>query len=157
MVPGPRRAGGGKNMSAISAIFVAMILGSGPAADPGAGDRELRELTRALGGEDPPARIQAAISLGTLGPRALPALPHLLEALLTDDEEVRLHVAGALGKLGPGAVPTLITVLGEIGDEWLAGVVSPLVEIAEGSPEAVRLLTDSLSGADDPHHRGVVR
>src|SRR6185436_10600322 len=141
MVPGPRRAGGGKNMSAISAIFVAMILGSGPAADPGAGDRELRELTRALGGEDPPARIQAAISLGTLGPRALPALPHLLEALLTDDEEVRLHVAGADDPHHRGVV----RVLARLGRKAKAAVPALIRGLGDRDPETVQEAVDALA------------
>src|SRR6266545_4922443 len=114
MVTRPDRRGGGKNLRALSALLVVILPGSVPAADAKE-DRALRELTRALEDQDPRARIQAAISLGALGPEALPALPNLLEALLTEDEEVRLHVAGALGKLGPRAVPTLIPVLGEIG------------------------------------------
>src|SRR5688572_13976453 len=117
MVTSPGVGGGGKNMEAISVLFLAASLGAVQNAEKEA--RGLRELTRKLEDRDPRTQIDAAQSLRALGPNALPALPHLLVALENGDEVVRTHLAEAIGELGTAAVPALIPVLGEVGEEGL--------------------------------------
>jgi HEAT repeat protein len=45
-------------------------------------------------------RRKACAMLGSLGPVAKPAVPHLIETLDDQDEMIRMHAVGALGEIG---------------------------------------------------------
>ena len=71
---------------------------------------EMKQLLRALHGDDAGSALAAAKSLAALGPAGLDALPGLALALHHSDPQRRIAAATALGQLGMPAldfVPSL--------------------------------------------------
>lgn len=74
----------------------------------------LNELTDALEDSDPRVRHLSAQALGTIGPRAISAVPSLTRMLLSSNEGDRNTAAIGLRGIGPAArnaLPTLRTLL----------------------------------------------
>src|SRR5262245_2842016 len=61
---------------------------------------EMRQLVKQLSADKPKDRMQAAMRLGSIGPRARSAVPSLFRLLSDPNESVRLEVAEALGRIG---------------------------------------------------------
>jgi hypothetical protein len=69
--------------------------------------RTLPELIAVLSSQDGIARASAAEALTSMGARAEPAVPVLIENLRHDNSDVRFAVARALGAIGPAADPAV--------------------------------------------------
>jgi HEAT repeat protein len=65
---------------------------------------------------DPEQRANAAAALGSAGPNAAPAVPHLIEALKDSDALVRRLSAYALGQMGPAAREAIPALQGALDD-----------------------------------------
>src|SRR4051794_11300214 len=73
--------------------------------------RSVNVLIEQLKDMDPAVRAKTAIALGDRGPRAVVAIPALIEALRDREELVSERASGALARIGPVAVPALIEAL----------------------------------------------
>jgi alpha-tubulin suppressor-like RCC1 family protein len=75
-------------------------------------------LVRAL--QDPEnsrGHVMCVIALGSMGPRAAPAVPVLIQALESKQEQVRQKAAKALGGIGPDAKPAMAALKKALNDE----------------------------------------
>jgi len=75
-------------------------------------------LVRAL--QDPEnsrGHVMCVIALGSMGPRAAPAVPALIQALESKQEQVRQKAAKALGGIGPDAKPAMAALKKALNDE----------------------------------------
>ncbi len=65
-------------------------------------DNEVQSYREALKSAEVNVRREATRSLGEIGPRAVAAVPELIEAL--NDEDIDLIAVWALGRIGPAAI-----------------------------------------------------
>jgi len=99
--------------------------GTGPIAQKAQGNNKgktnasapengIPEIVKSLQDDNPATRSQAASNLGSLGPKAQPAVLALIYALKDEDANVRQNAAAALGNIGKAAkaaVPVLLTAM----------------------------------------------
>ncbi|MBI3462390.1 MAG: HEAT repeat domain-containing protein [Planctomycetes bacterium] len=112
----------------------------------------LPPVIKLLSHEDQGRRSFAAAALGSIGPKAKPAVPALIRALEDEYYGVRLDAAETLGKIGPeakAAVPGLITLLKHeyVGVRYRAIVA--LGKIGPDAKAAVPALIDRFK-TDEP-------
>lgn len=114
-------------------------------------------LARALAATDLYDRDQAGVAreaaraLGTLGPRAAPAVPHLARLLAHPDERLRNDTIDALGRIGPpaaGAVPRLIRLLGDPNSSAFTPAAVALARIAPDDPGVLEALEPLVNDPD---------
>jgi HEAT repeat protein len=143
-----------KKYSALTAcvlfLGIALVLGQEPRPPL----RPLAELVKALDSEDVNERVEAMVGLTELGPKAAPAVPKLIKALLVADknlteeqrEDLRLNSMLALGEIkGPA-----IKALGELTAEkdpshryyviWAIGMIG--ADAKELAPNIIAALGD---------------
>jgi HEAT repeat protein len=90
--------------------------GALPKIDLQAARQVMSAYLPALRDPDVQTRRKACVMLGSLGPVAKPAVPHLIEALDDQDELIRMRAVGALGEIGIPAmlvIPALTKALGD--------------------------------------------
>ncbi len=108
-------------------------------------------LIRAMGSEDSRVRVEAAITLGKIGPVTPEVVPTLVQALFRENPGLRWAPAGALERIGPAAVeaiPALKNALmsGEADLRFYAAHL--LGGIGPAAKGAVPLLIHRLKDAD---------
>jgi HEAT repeat protein len=108
--------------------------------------RRLPNLITALHNDSPATRRAAAAALGSLGPKAAPAIRDLIGALQDPDEDVRKYAAGALSQIGPESVPALLEALKDRKSAPLAAAA--LGEIRPPSEATFQSLLDLLRSQD---------
>jgi HEAT repeat protein len=83
-------------------------------------ENQVTEFIKDLGSKNEPGRrIQAAISLGKMGPKAERAIPALIRTLQSGNDDLIWPSFGALGEIGEAAVPSLISLI-ENENEWIS-------------------------------------
>ncbi|MBN9523141.1 HEAT repeat domain-containing protein, partial [bacterium] len=107
----------------------------------------------------PPQRVEAARTLGRLGPRAAPAVPELAEQLLrlrgAELEALQEAVIDALGQIGSparGALPAVARAAGRSTDIDLAIKRAKTTILASSDSQDVAALTKQLQNTD-PSYR----
>jgi HEAT repeats len=94
----------------IKSITLCVVLGL--TSTPADADRDCRGPIKGpickLRDGDSKERVQAALELIKLGPRAAPAIGALVKALGDKDDMVQFHAMLALKRVGPAAVPALV-------------------------------------------------
>ena len=126
-------------------------------------DATVAALAEAVSGDDPDGKRIAADALAVLGPKAIDALPALLEQFHHDFTWVRVSCQAAVGAMGKPAVPALIKmfeentggpriraafVLGGIGPDAKEAVPVILRVIEEESPVMAERISGVLGGID---------
>ncbi|MFY9131891.1 MAG: HEAT repeat domain-containing protein [Candidatus Methanoculleus thermohydrogenotrophicum] len=109
-------------------------------------EKDYSGLIRALGGEDPTIRADAAKALCTLG---VPALPDLLVALENAGPATRTRMAEGLASAGPSSVPLLLALVLRAGPALQASIADA---IAKRGDEMFKALLPALY-----HERPAIR
>jgi HEAT repeat protein len=104
-----------------------------------------------LKAKDPSERAEAAVGLGSLGWRAAPALPALIETLHDPDARVRLAAATAFRALGTNASSALSALMAALPKEADAPTRAGLIQALDAIDPAARpVLEAHLSAFHDP-------
>jgi HEAT repeat protein len=124
-----------------------MLVGDGPA-----GIDELPALTTALGHEDASDRLDAAETLGQVGPPARGALPELLK-LTEQDRDPLVRIAAAKGVIGidpknDKALPFLIAATKDTNAKVRQGAIEAIGDVGRGAksaiPELIKAIKDEI-------------
>lgn len=87
----------------------------------------LSELKKALRDPDPKVRVQAAIDLSNLGPKARPALPALFELLKDKDASVRARAVASITQISFVDEKKMLRPVEEIDQKILQALI-PFIE-----------------------------
>jgi HEAT repeat protein len=126
----------------------------GRVAAPPANPFELAVTTleAALADSSSSVRMQAALALGRVGPRANAVAPGLIPLLKDTDETVRCQAAEALSQIGAedeGTVAALVEVLGDASPAVKASAARALGALKTAAAPAVEALVPLLQDRDD--------
>lgn len=136
-------------MRSVVILLLSWFAGPGSAVCLSAAGQEpdpaIAQLVKDLQHKDRDVRHQAAKRAAVLGPKALPAVPALVAALLEPEERpFCFEVSDALRKLGPHAVPSLTAALRDAKVGLRAASAWVLSEIGAASAPAVPALLQAL-------------
>jgi hypothetical protein len=100
--------------------------------------------------ESESVRRRAMTTLGSLGPRAVPAVAALLEVLQLNDSATLRNVAGeSLGEIGPPALPVLVTSLRHPDPDVRQAAAAGIARMGNQAQAAVEDLLAVLGDDDD--------
>lgn len=125
---------------------------AGPAGEsrPDPMDLAIATLRTALADVSSSVRVEAARSLGLIGPAAVGATPDLVEMLLDADETVRCRAAEALGRLGGAAeVAPLVELLADASPAIKEAAARALGSLGTQAAEAVPVLVTLLQDREE--------
>src|SRR4051794_20593535 len=88
-------------------------------------------LIQDLKSDDAHVRVNAIVSLGFLGDKAVPAIPRLIQALEDKDDQVKREASRALARIGPPAAAALADALSSDIESVRFGAASALVAIGK--------------------------
>ncbi len=135
-------------------IVLAAIVSWLPAAEPMTADvaSRVERARKDLVSLDPETRLQAARTLGDLGPAAAEAIPQLIERLNDHGSGVAREASRALASIGTAAIPALIEALREEDDTARWWAASAIEELGPEARDAVPALIESLDNDERPVH-----
>lgn len=132
----------------IKSITLCMVLGLASTPVEAGGDCRgaIKGPICKLRDGDSKARVQAALELRKLGPKAAPAIKALVKALGDKDDMVQFHAMLALKHVGPAAIPALIKATRSSGEGRRAYALWTLASFKERAAPAIPA---AISALDD--------
>ncbi len=135
------------------------ILEDEKAIIPGVGGAVAQQVIPRKDDANPDLRASAAMTLGTIGPDAKPAIPVLLIELKDKEWNVRTACAEALAKIGVkdkkiiSAVKDAMLAEKHARESWRVDLAESLAELDPDSEDAISAVTNVLLKGDDPGDR----
>lgn len=137
-------------------ILLACVIVAG-AAEPTYQGNPLADWLKALTGNDPVVRRDAARALGQLGADSPDAVPALVKALGDPDDEVRRLAVASLGEIRPDAKLVIEPLAGALKDRIASVRQQAAVVLGEYGPAAKSALPALVARVRNPGEGGGVR